>query len=185
MVVKVVEGNKHKLVYLIGDGLTHVRLKSFVDTINNSLYSFEDYYEMISVMSEAIKQVVLGVGGLYGGGFAILNSTYTLFYGGFLQVFQTALCWKRIQGKYITKTYQQAGALVKIVYTRVRWGLHYTHAEWYSNTYIVSMDPGTPEVHLVQSFDTFVTDKLKTTKDELLRLLLNFVSLTSQLMLLM
>ena len=149
MVVKVVEGNKHKLVYLIGDGLTHVRLKSFVDTINNSLYSFEDYYEMISVMSEAIKQVVLGVGGLYGGGFAILNSTYTLFYGGFLQVFQTALCWKRIQGKYITKTYQQAGALVTIVYTCVMRGLYYMHTEWYTNTYVAYMDLETSAVQLV------------------------------------
>ena len=40
------------------------------------------------------------------------------------------------------------------------------------------MDPGTVVVQLVQSFDTFMTDKLNTKKDELLRLLLNFVSLT-------
>ena len=84
LVVKLFDGNKHKWVYLIGDGLTHVRLKSFVNTINDSLYSFEDDYEMRSVMSEALKQVVLGVDDLHGGGFAILNSIYTLFYGGVL-----------------------------------------------------------------------------------------------------
>ena len=46
LVVKLVENAKHKWLYLIGDGLTHVRLKSFVDTINDILYSFEDDYEM-------------------------------------------------------------------------------------------------------------------------------------------
>ena len=38
-VVKLVEGNKHKWIYLIGDGLTHVCLKLFVDIINDYLYS--------------------------------------------------------------------------------------------------------------------------------------------------
>ena len=52
--VKLVEGNNHKWLYLIGDGLAHVFLKLFVDTINNSLYSFKDDYEMQSVMSEAL-----------------------------------------------------------------------------------------------------------------------------------
>ena len=149
MVAKLVEGNKHKWVYLIGDGLTHVRLKLFMDTINGSLYSFKDDYEMISVMSEALKQVLLGVGDLYGGGFTILNSVYNLFHGGFLQVFQIALCWKMIQGKDITKTYQQAGALVTIVYTCVMRGLYYMHTEWYTNTYVAYMDLETSAVQLV------------------------------------
>ena len=90
-------------MYPIGDKLTHVRLKSFVNTINDSLYSFEDDHDMRSVMSKALQQVVLGVGDLHGGSFSILNSIYTLFYGGVLQVFQTALCWKRIKGKDVTK----------------------------------------------------------------------------------
>ena len=50
IVDKLVEGNIHKCLYLLGDGLTHVRLKLFVDTISNSLYSFEDDYEIRSVM---------------------------------------------------------------------------------------------------------------------------------------
>ena len=64
MIVKLVKGNKHKWVYLIRDGFTHVRLESFMDTINDLLYSFEDDYDMISVMSEALKQVLLGFGGV-------------------------------------------------------------------------------------------------------------------------
>ena len=59
---------------------------------------------------------MLGVGDLHGGGFAILNTIFTLFYGGFLQVFQTAMGWKRVKGSGIAKTYQQAGAIVDIVY---------------------------------------------------------------------
>ena len=55
LVVKLVDENKHKWVYLIGDGLTHVCLKLFVNTINDSLYSFEDDYKMRLVMSEALK----------------------------------------------------------------------------------------------------------------------------------
>ena len=106
VMTKLVEGNKNKWLYLIGDGLTHVHLKLFVDTINDSLYSFKDDYEIRYIMSEALQQVVLGVGDFHGGGFAILNSIYTLFYGGFSQLFQTVLSWKRIQGKYVTKTYE-------------------------------------------------------------------------------
>ena len=52
--VYLVEGNKHKWLHLIGEGFTYVRLKSFVNTMDNSLYSLEDDYEMLSVMSEAL-----------------------------------------------------------------------------------------------------------------------------------
>lgn len=55
IVVELVEGNNHKWVYLIGDCFTHVHLKLFVNTINNLLYSFEDDYEMKSVMPKALK----------------------------------------------------------------------------------------------------------------------------------
>ena len=61
---------------------------------------------MRRVLSIALNQVVLGVGDLHGGGFAILNTIYTLFYGGFLQAFQTAMGWKRIRGSDIAKIYQ-------------------------------------------------------------------------------
>ena len=59
LVVDTVAGACKKWVYLIGDGLTHVRLKSFVTAINDSLYSFEDDYHMRRVLSPALKQVVL------------------------------------------------------------------------------------------------------------------------------
>ena len=55
LIVTTVSGASDKWVYLIGDGLTHVRLKSFVNTIKNSLYVFEDDYEMRRVLSFALK----------------------------------------------------------------------------------------------------------------------------------
>ena len=66
-----------------------MRLKSFVNMINNSLYSYKEGYEMRYVLSRALGQVILGVGNLHRGGFDILNSIYTIFYGGYLQDFQT------------------------------------------------------------------------------------------------
>ena len=89
--VSLVDESKHKWLYLIGDGLTHVRLKSFVNVITDSLYSYKEDYEIWRVLLRALGQVILGVGDLQGGEFAILNSIYTLFYGGYLQAFQTAL----------------------------------------------------------------------------------------------
>ena len=42
LVVTTVEEASNKWIYLIGDGLTHVRLKSFVNVINESLYFYKD-----------------------------------------------------------------------------------------------------------------------------------------------
>ena len=51
------------------------------------MYLYQDDYEIRIMQSRALNQVVLGVGDLHGGGFAILNKIYALLYGGFLQVF--------------------------------------------------------------------------------------------------
>ena len=79
-----VDEANHKWLYLIGEGLTHVRLKLFVNVINDSLYSHKEDYEMQHVLSSALDQVIIGVGDLHGDGFAILNSIYSVFYGGYL-----------------------------------------------------------------------------------------------------
>ena len=55
LVIKLIDIHKHKWVYLIGDGIMHICLKSVVNTINDLLYLFEDNYEMRSIMSEALK----------------------------------------------------------------------------------------------------------------------------------
>ena len=112
-----------------------------------------------------------------------MNSIYTLFYGGFLQVFQTALGWKRIQEKDVKFFYQQAGSLLNIVYTVVMRGLHYMHEQWYTNEstdIMVDNDPATAALQLISSFDNFLTSKMQSSKDNVLRILINFINLTSR-----
>ena len=159
------------IYHLTGDGLTHVRLKSFITAIKNSMYSYQDDYEIRIVPSRALKQVVLGVGDLHGDGFAVLNKIYALLYGGFLQVFQTAMGWKIIKGSVIVKTYQQATSLVEIFYTEVMRGLHCMHAASFvgsCNKPIVGIDPSRLSVELVVNFDLFLDNKIRTTSDQVL-----------------
>ena len=101
---------------------------------------------------------MLGVGDLHRGGFAILNTIFTLFYGDFLQVFQTAIGWKRIKDSDIKKTYQQAGALVNIVCTEVMRVLYHVYVASFissCNNTIVHMNPAKLCLELVVSFDFF------------------------------
>ena len=138
---------------------------------------------MRRVTSLALRQVVLGVGDLHGGGFAILNTIYTVFYGGYLQAFQTAMGWKRIKGGDVAKTYQQAGSLVDTVYTEVMRGLHTMHALYYlkdNGDVITSMDPQKLAVELVLSFNAFLDHKIETSTDEVLIVNINFARLVSQ-----
>ena len=106
---------------------------------------------------------MLGVGDLHGGCFAILNTIYTVFYGGYLQVFQTSMGWKRIKGGDAVKNYQQAGSLVNIVYIEVMRGLHYMYASCYykdRTNDITGVDPHKLAVDIVLSFDEFLDKKL-------------------------
>ena len=91
IIIKSHPTSKGKWLFLVGDGLTHVRLGTFIDSINQSLYSYADDYENRQVLSKALQQIVLGIGDLHCGGFAILNSIYYAFYGGFMQVFQNTM----------------------------------------------------------------------------------------------
>ena len=55
LIVDLVPGVRHKWLYLVGDGITYVCLKPFVDKINDSLYCFVDDYKIRSVLSEVLK----------------------------------------------------------------------------------------------------------------------------------
>ena len=59
LVIKPIEDSVYKWMYLVGDSLTYVRIKSFVTTIKKSLFSFEDDYEVRYVLSNALQQVIL------------------------------------------------------------------------------------------------------------------------------
>ena len=126
---------------------------------------------------------MLGVGDLHGGYFAILNTIYTVFYGGYLHAFQTAMGWKRTKGGNVSKTYQQAESLVDTVYIEVVRELHTMHALCYFKAHdnaIMTMDPQNLAVDLVLVFNAFLDHKIETSTDELLIVNINFVRLVSQ-----
>ena len=59
------------------------------------------------------------------------------------------------------------------------------HEQWYANesTYImVDNDPATAALQLISSFDNFLTSKMQSSKDNVSRILINFVNLTSRFM---
>ena len=132
---------------------------------------------MRQVLSLALKQVVLDVGDLHGGGFAIINTIFTIFYGCFLQAFQTGMGWKRIKVSDIAKIYQREGSPADTMYNEVMRGLYYMHALSFFETHlndIDAMDPQRLAIDLVFSFDVFLDTKLQTSIDEALRMNINF-----------
>ena len=106
---------------------------------------------------------MLGVNGLHGDGFSMLNTIFTLFYGGFLQVFQTAMGWKQIKGSDIAKIYQQQKSLVNIVYIEVLRVLHYMHVASFissSDNTIITIEPARLGIEMVLSFYLFLDNKI-------------------------
>ena len=125
---KIIEGDTNsKWLYLVGDGLTQVRLKSFFDAIQQDSLSFRELYRESVVLARAQERVVIGNGDLHAGGFSCLGTIFTAYYGGFLQVFQYAMGWKRINGLDIAKSFQYGEHLVQVVSNEVDRNLHYMH----------------------------------------------------------
>ena len=100
---------------LVGDGLTQIRIKSFVEEINKSCYDFGDQQEALAMIKEALGQVINVTGDLHGGLFHFLSATYSLFYPCLIQPVQQLLGWKRICGSGVTECYQQAAGLTTMI----------------------------------------------------------------------
>ena len=132
---KIREGDtQSKWLYLCGDELTQVRLKSFIDVIQQDSLSFRELYRECVVLATALERVIIGNGHLHAGGFSCLGTIFTAYYGGFLQVFQYAMGWKRINGLDIEKYFQYGEHLVQVVSNDVDRNLHYLHiTEIYKN----------------------------------------------------
>ena len=65
---KIREGNKQsKWLHLCGDGLTQVRLKSFIDAIHQYSLSFRESYRESVVLATVLERVVVGNGDLHVG----------------------------------------------------------------------------------------------------------------------
>ena len=179
---KIREGDvETKWLYLVGDGLTQVRLKSFIDSIQEDSLSFREFYKESVVLSKALERVVIGNGDLHAGGFSCLGTIFSAYYGGFLQVFQYALGWKRINGLDIAKSFQYGEHLVEVVSNEVDRNLHYLHISEISKDDNVKLllneladKPVELSEYLVKSYVLFLKNKLATSTDEVLKLVINF-----------
>ena len=120
-----VEGNIRKLelapgynkrwMMLVGDGLTQVRIRTFIDMIETSCYNFGESQRAVEMIKHAMGQVIHVTGDLHGGLFHFLSAIYSLYYGTLIQPIQIMLGWKRISGTDVSKCYQQAAGLVLMI----------------------------------------------------------------------
>jgi hypothetical protein len=109
----------NRWLILVGDGLSHVRVANFKDCMEDRSRNFQEFYHKSTIFVQALNRIVMVPGDLHGGGFHFLMVIFQLFYGGFLQVIQVALEWKKIRGTNVTRTYEQSAQLAIIVLTEV------------------------------------------------------------------
>ncbi len=110
-----IEGANDKWCFLVGDGLTTERYRTFQDRLGDPCSSFLLDFLQSSVFSKVFDRIAIIPGDLHGGHFHTLSVVFQLFYGGFLQPIQAALRWKRINGHDVTQTYQQCSRLALMV----------------------------------------------------------------------
>ena len=144
-------------------------MKSFIDAIQEDSLSFREFYRESGVLSAALERVVIGNGDLHAGGFSCLGTIFTAYYGGFLQVFQYAMGWKRINGLDIAKSFQYGEHLVQVVSNEVERNLHYLHVNEISKDITVkallddlSDKPVELAEYLAKSYVLFIKNKLST-----------------------
>ena len=180
-------GDLSKWLYLCGDGLTQVRLKSFMDVIHNDSVSFKDWYQDSLVISAALERVIIGNGDLHAGCFSCLGCIFTVYYGRFLQVFQYAFGWKRINGLDIAKSFQYGGHVIDIVHNEVSRNLHLLHV------HVIMEDQGARDVlmtladspvhlseYLVKSYIKFLKNTMASTSDEVIKLCIGFNAMSTK-----
>ena len=76
---------------MVGDGLSKIRVKTFVNMIQKNCYNMNDKNNTVNIMSEALKQVVHTSGDLHSGLFHFLNDTHSLFFTCLIQPMQKML----------------------------------------------------------------------------------------------
>jgi hypothetical protein len=96
----------NRWLILVGDGLSHVRVANFKDCMENQSRNFQEFYHKSTIFARALNCIVMVPGDLHGDDFHFLMVNFQLFYGGFWQMIQVALAWKKIRGTNVTKTYK-------------------------------------------------------------------------------
>jgi hypothetical protein len=82
----------NRWLILVSDGLSHLRVANFKDCMEDQSRNFQEFYHKSTIFAQALNRIIMVPGDLHGGGFHfVLMVVFQLFYGGFLQAFQTAL----------------------------------------------------------------------------------------------
>ena len=95
-----------KYVLLVGDGLTQVRYYTCKEKMLLKVKNFQIHYNQEVILGTAMEQVFMVPGDLHAACFHTIGPVFKLFYGGFLQAFQTVLGWKKINAKKVECTYR-------------------------------------------------------------------------------
>ena len=106
-----------KWVYVVGYLLSLDNLESFIKMLHKSKVTFDECFLQVLKFQKALSRVVTIPGDLHVK-FHTLGPIFRIFYGGFLQVFQTALGWKRLKLK-VSECYQLAYKLFNLVFGEV------------------------------------------------------------------
>jgi len=178
---------KRKWLMLVGDGLTQIRIKSFVDEINKSCYDFGEQQEALAMIKEALGQVINVTGDLHGGLFHFLSATYSLFYPCLIQPLQQLLGWKRICGSDVTKCYQQAAGLTSMIADELeRQFLAAYFEDVCDNNELFQRLQSTEDekafaILIAEGYLDWLDEKRSSTTDEVFRMAINFMQMMNLL----
>ena len=167
---------------LYGDGLTCERFRNCKDQLLERQATFNKHYEQISAVMRAVDRVIMMPGDLHGGGFHTLGPVYTVFYGGFIQVFQIALGYKRIDASKVEKSYEQSSLLLLRVLRECERHMYDAYICQVEKDHLALVrrlvaEPAKLAEWLAIGLVQWIDDKLKSSKDDLFRFGLNFVKM--------
>jgi len=170
-----------RTMMFVGDGLTMARIKSFEDLLNKSCHGHEIRYEKTLMLRKAMSRVVMVTGDLHGC-FHALMSVYSIFYGSLIQPVQVLLRWKRIKGSDITTCYQQAAGLSILLLDEIERHLvpkstRCLHEDPEANGHVerIRRDEKEVAIYIAKYYLKWLKQKLRTTTDDVFRMVINFV----------
>ena len=178
--------NDSKTIWLllVGDGLSAEQYRAFENSLREHP-TFAATYESVSEILKSLQQVVFLPGDLHGACFHTLGPLYTIFHGGFLQIFQTALGWKRLDANKVENTYEQAAFLALLVLTECERQLYDAFVSQLPDNVVNSWgalfaNPSLLASTLANCFLQWFDNKLTSSTDEVFCMGIHYVKLARQ-----
>ena len=179
------EGWDEKWLFIVGDGLSLERIFQFLDDImgilDSKLVSFRHAYRQAMNIAQVVHRLVPINGDLHVR-FHMLDVVYRLFYGGFLQVMQWRLQWKRLDPYDVSNSYRLCHRLAVVVYEEVQRIMLdlYLLKKMTMSRFDEMMHFGGAEavaVYIAKDYLDYLNRQVRESKDWLLRFLCNFLLL--------